>query len=158
MENQIQNLRVRVCGKCLALNPDLMTDESGTYHDGCGSDDLFVFESKEEANKWIADIKKERREEVALKNSKIKEMMENYPEAGRGMGLFCHGWDYDKVEFSFHDEEEDKEYEVTLPMLQKGMALLLKEKPQLLNEDCDYDAYDCDELVQYAVFGEVRYG
>lgn len=50
--------KVCVCGKCYKVNPDFMTDESGTYHDGCGSNDLFYFDSLEEATKWIEDCRR----------------------------------------------------------------------------------------------------
>ncbi len=99
----------------------------------------------------------------------IKEMMENYPEAGSIYCLKCLGWDYKKMEFSFIDEEEDKKYEVNLKKLQTGLNKFLKiiedgkyfnngVVPNLLSEGYDYDSQDCDALVQCAIFGEVIYG
>ena len=106
---------------------------------------------------------------VRAKNQLIKEMMENYPEAGGGNCLKCVGWNYKKMEFDFYDEEEDKDYDVNLETLQIGLNKLLKiieegkyfnngVVPNLLSEGYDYDSQDCDALVQCAIFGEVIYG
>ena len=104
-----------------------------------------------------------------MKTQLIKDMMENYPEAGRGNSLICVGWNYDKVEFDFVDEETNKEHKVNMVSLKRGLYKLLKiieggkyfncgVVPNLLSEGYDWDAQDCDALVQCALFGEVRYG
>ena len=106
---------------------------------------------------------------MRTKEALIKEMMENYPEAGRGNCLSCKGWNYKKMKFVFYDEEEDKTYEVNLTKLQVGLNKLLKiiadgkyfnngVVPNLISEGYDYDSQDCDALVQCAIFGEVIYG
>lgn len=103
------------------------------------------------------------------KTELIKEMMENYPEAGSGMSLRCTGWNYGSMEFTFLDVEEDKKYEINMEMLKKGLDILLKiildgkyfnagRTPNLLAESYDHDAWDSDALVQCAIFGEVLYG
>lgn len=99
----------------------------------------------------------------------IKEVMENYPEAGRSNSLNCTGWDYKEVEFSFYDIETEKEHEVNLISLRKGLDKFLEIvqkgkyfnngiSPSLLSEGYTWDAQDCDALVQCAIFGEVIYG
>lgn len=103
------------------------------------------------------------------KTQLIKEMMENYPEAGGGNSLRCLGWNYKKMEFKFLDEEEDKTYQVNMSLLKVGLNKFLKViedgkyfnngvVPNLLSEGYDHDAQDCDALVQCAIFGEVIYG
>ena len=54
---------------------------------------------------------------VRTKTQLIKEMMENYPEASGGNSLKCLRWNYDKMEFKFLDEEEDKTYQVNIALL-----------------------------------------
>lgn len=99
----------------------------------------------------------------------IKDAMENYPEAGRGNSLTCTGWDYNKTEFDFVDEETNKKYKVNMASLKEGLKKLLKfieegkyfncgVAPNLLSKGYDWDAQDYDALVQCALFGEVRYG
>ncbi len=99
----------------------------------------------------------------------IKEAMENYPEAGRGSSLICVGWDYEKVEFDFVDDETEKQHKVNIESLKEGLKRLLKiieegkyfncgVAPNLLSKGYDWDAQDYDALVQCALFGEVRYG
>lgn len=103
------------------------------------------------------------------KEKLIREMMENYPEAGSGNSLICTGWDYEIMNFDFVDSEDDKKYNVNLKALKKGLRDLLKiiedgeyfndgVCPHLLSDGYNYDAQDCDALVQCAIFGEVRYG
>ena len=103
------------------------------------------------------------------KTQLIKEMMENYPEANGGNPLRCLNWNYEKMEFEFLDEEEDKTYQVNMNMLKVGLNKLLVDiadgkyfncgqPPNLLSEGYDYDSQDCDALVQCAIFGEVIYG
>lgn len=99
----------------------------------------------------------------------IKEMMENYPEAGSGNSLICTGWDYNQLEFDFVDEETGEHYQVNMKSLKEGIKKLLKiieegkyfnngVSPNLLSKGYDYDAQDCDALVQCALFGGVKYG
>lgn len=103
------------------------------------------------------------------KTKLIKELMENYPEAGVGNSLRCLRWNYKKMEFKFLDNEEDKIYKVNMDLLKVGLNKLLKiiedgkyfnngVVPNLLSEGYDYDSQDCDALVQCAIFGEVIYG
>ncbi len=99
----------------------------------------------------------------------IKSAMENYPEAGRGNSLICVGWNYNKIEFDFVDEETEKKYSVDLEKLKKGFTILLKVvedgkyfnngiAPNFLSKGYDWDAQDYDALVQCAILGEVIYG
>lgn len=98
----------------------------------------------------------------------IRDVMENYPEYS-SPSLRCRRADYDHCVFSFHDVEEDKRYEVNLPMLKKGLETLLdlvkgNQLPGLsinLTNFQDVGEWDCDcadALVQCAIFKEVIYG
>ncbi len=99
----------------------------------------------------------------------IKNYMENYPEAGAGNSLKCVKWNYEKMEFDFWDEEEEKSYKVDMKSLKKGLKVLLEVirqgkyfnngvVPNLISEGYDDDAQDHDALVQCAIFKEVIYG
>ena len=101
------------------------------------------------------------------KETLIKEVMENYPEYSSGNSLQCTNWDYKKCEYSFNDTEEDKEFKVTLKTLKVGFDKLVtdvvKGKIHLFDTGAILDGgnWDCtavDALVQYACFGDVRYG
>ena len=67
-----QKTRTKLCGKCGEINPDLMTDESGTYHDGCGSDDLLITDTFEEAVKLSEEIQKENGKTINTARGKAK--------------------------------------------------------------------------------------
>ena len=106
---------------------------------------------------------------MVTQNQLVKSYMENYPEAGAGNSLKCTKWNYEKMEFVFYDEEEDKQYEVNKEMLKKGLKVLLElikegkyfrygTVPNLMSDGYDDDSTDHDALVQCAVFKEVRYG
>lgn len=99
----------------------------------------------------------------------IKSMMENYPEASNGNSLTCIEYNYNKMVFIFIDEETDKLHTVNMLSLKKGLKKLLKiieegkyfncgVVPHLLSEGYNYDAQDCDALVQCVLFGKVIYG
>ena len=95
----------------------------------------------------------------------IREVMENYPEAS--FCLTCIGWDYDKVEYDFVDEEDGSEYTLDLPKLLVGMTKLKSEIGKSINRNCwagefddpcSWDSTCIDALVQCSIFGEVIYG
>jgi len=100
----------------------------------------------------------------------IKSAMENYPEASSGNCLRCLGWNYEKMEFTFLDEETDRRHSINLKNLKKGFKILLKivedgkylnsvgQVPNFLAKNYDWDAQDYDALVQATIFGEVIYG
>lgn len=107
---------------------------------------------------------------MANKDQLIKSWMENYPEAGAGNCMKCVKFDYAKMQFTFWDEEEEKEYQLNLANLKKGLNIFLKviqegkyhnsmgNIPNPLAEGYEDDAQDHDALVQCALLGEVRYG
>lgn len=115
-------------------------------------------------------LRKATRERSEKLEAIVREMMQNYPEAGSCCALQCRGWLYEKMEFEFHDEETDQSHEVTLPRLIDGMEVLLKIiedgkyygsngcQPNLLAKGYNWDACDCDALVQCAILGKVSYG
>jgi len=98
----------------------------------------------------------------------IHSLMNNYPEAGGGHALQCTSYDHKKLRFTFFDEETGRIHEITEPVLRVGVSvfitLILKGEyknalsANLLSENMDWDAHDCDAFVQCAIFGEVRYG
>jgi len=100
----------------------------------------------------------------------IKSAMENYPEASSGSCLKCRGWNYDKMEFTFVNEETGQNNSINLENLKKGFKVLLKivedgkylnsvgQVPNFLAINYDWDAQDYDALVQATIFGEVIYG
>lgn len=97
----------------------------------------------------------------------IKAIMENEPEYGSTPPMLCVGWDYKRCRFVFHDVEEDIKYNVDMPMLLKGFVKLKKDllsgKIKLdigivIYDAGNWDAEAVDALVQYAIFGEARYG
>lgn len=100
----------------------------------------------------------------------IKSWMENYPESSSGNCLRCTGWNHEKMQFDFYDEEEDAMHYVNMASLRKGLKILLGvikqgryhnsmgQIPHILAEGYDDDAQDHDALVQCALFGDVIYG
>ncbi len=97
----------------------------------------------------------------------IRGVMENYPEYSSGNSLQCTKFDYKKCEYSFKDTEEDKDFTVTLEKLKAGFDKLLtdviKGKIHLFDTGAimdggNWDSTAVDALVQYAVFGEAKYG
>ena len=95
----------------------------------------------------------------------VKGLLENLPE--HSISMQCTGWDYDKGEFSFLDED-GTEYELTQRMAELGFMQLIKEMiagewPGLSASEgpldpCHWDAPAIDALVQMSVLGEVIYG
>lgn len=61
-----------------------------------------------------------------------------------------------------YDWEEEKEYELTLDAIVKGMEKLSGEHlnvcARVMTFDGDADFYDADAVIQYAIFGEWVYG
>lgn len=58
---------------------------------------------------------------------------------------------------SLFDSEDGKKYTLTKKDLLKGVAKYLEAHPEF-HVDHDQDAGSCDEIVQYALFGEAIYG
>jgi hypothetical protein len=100
-------------------------------------------------------------------------IMSNFPEASRGNALFCTGWNYGKMQFSFMDAEDNgKNYELDKAKLKAALPLLFSDKwpkgctPPPFSNDwerwenwlCQADATDFDAFAQLACLGEVIYG
>ena len=103
------------------------------------------------------------------KTQLIRDTMQSYPEAGAGNSLKAIKCNYTGMEFIFFDEEEEKCHKVDIPMLEKGLDILIKvvengkyfncgRAPNLLSKGYVLDGQDADALVQCAVFGDVIYG
>jgi len=104
----------------------------------------------------------------------IRNLFDNYPEASGGMALRCLKYDYNNFKFLFVDEETEKTYEVTLPMVMEAFPKFVKyvldgnnraerwifkvfDRADIYNEDI-WDAISVDALTQFTIFGEVIYG
>ena len=106
---------------------------------------------------------------MVIKTQLIKSWMENYPEAGAGNCMKCVKFNYAKMQFVFWDDEEEKEYQLNLADLKKGLNIFLKaiqegkyynsmgNIPHILAEGYEDDSQDHDALVQYALFEEIKY-
>ena len=101
------------------------------------------------------------------KETLIKEVMENYPEYSSGNCLHCTKWNYKKCEYFFHDQEENETVNVTLDSLKIGFdklfADVIKGKIHIFDTGAimdggNWDSTAVDALVQYALFGELKYG
>lgn len=65
-----------------------------------------------------------------------------------------------------YDDEEDKEYKLTLPMLMDGISMAIQKgytyhgwlQPDGKLDLCNFDAIDADVVVQFAIFREIIYG
>lgn len=55
-----------------------------------------------------------------------------------------------------YDVEEEKWHRLSLGKIQKGLAGYMKEYQKLDIEE--YDMYDAERVIQYAIFGKVVYG
>jgi len=86
-----------------------------------------------------------------MENSFIQEVMENFPEASAPY-LRCIGWNYNKMKFLFQDEDSQV-YPVDKEMLHKGFELFLKD----LLDTGQMDGVDFDRLVQYSIFGRLKF-
>jgi len=101
------------------------------------------------------------------KEKLVREAYENFPEAS--MCLVCVKWKYDKFEFVFIDQEENKKHTVGLADALRGLDLFFTAvdggKLPGLGLPAEYktdtglwDASAFDALNQFAIFGEVIYG
>jgi hypothetical protein len=104
----------------------------------------------------------------------VRDIMDNFPEAGSGMSLMCIDWKYKSMDFIFVDCEEDKKYTLDKAKLIAAFPLMYSEKwpkgctklptSDLVDEEtwddwlCQADAVDFDAFVQLACLGEVIYG
>ena len=99
----------------------------------------------------------------------LREVMQNMPEYA--VNLDCVNWDYDSCVYSFVDLEDHTKHRVDLPLLRAAFVhmaaalgrgqlkgLLLGAAGADIMDPCLWDADCVDALVQYAIFGEVRYG
>ncbi len=101
------------------------------------------------------------------KETLIREVMKNYPEYSGGNSIKCTHYDYKNCRYCFTDEETMKPYHLGLKELLKGFDILLVEVVKgkiylfdtgAIMDGGNWDATAVDALVQYAIFGEVRYG
>jgi hypothetical protein len=93
----------------------------------------------------------------------VKELLENLP--GYSLSLYCTKWKYEKSEFHFVDDEDGKEYDLTLDKAVEGFEKYMKSDMWLrrhsqlgLLDSGAYDADDVDAIIQLAIFGELVYG
>lgn len=73
---------------------------------------------------------------------------ENWPE---GMEYSSQALTHGRI-LTIHDAEEDKNHILIMANFLKGLSLM---------DDFDYynyDMYDADKIIQYAIFGELIYG
>lgn len=71
-------------------------------------------------------------------------------------------------EYALIVDDEGDEHEITIDTIVKGMQFIVKRNAErdkaliLANrtngDDGDYDALDCDKIVQFGLFGELVYG
>lgn len=98
----------------------------------------------------------------------LKSILENLPQYSYSH-LACHGWDYEKMEFDFTEDTEDGkdgQVEHTLTFdkawagFQKWLDAEIGGGNNLagLGDAGNYDKNMVDEIVQYALLGEVVYG
>lgn len=89
------------------------------------------------------------------------ELTDNFPE--HAISFRCTGWDYEKREFDFVDVEGDKEvkYMLTRDKWIVGLRLYfnnaIKNEGEISFDMGDYDAPRIDNILQWALLGEVRY-
>lgn len=109
--------------------------------------------------------------EQEIDNSDINDLMVTAIESGTG---WCYFRRLNKEEFKdVHiteiltlggslkviDTEADEEHILTLDMVLKGIKMELEETCQSFDEMFDnHDAYTADNIIQYALFGELIYG
>lgn len=108
-----------------------------------------------------------------MKDTAIKNMMEDYPEASTS-SLYCTNYSYDKMEFDFvetmeYPKNKQIEHHVDIKMLRKGFDLLIEFGLKgeyknenflegILSDEINTDASDSDALVQASIFGKILYG
>lgn len=98
----------------------------------------------------------------------------SFPQAS--FCLQCTGWKYgdhgdgSDFLFTFHDEEEDKEYTIDRKKAEKGVARLIElwahgkchfdgiDSIADMLDPCNWDAIVSDAAVQCSIFNEVIYG
>ncbi len=113
--------------------------------------------------------------EDSEKEKIVRDVMENFPEYS-SPSLVCTGWKYQAMQFVFREDTEDplKGYvihQVNLEMLKKGLDKMVLDiaagrihtsgntgLQDMLADTGNWDANDADNLVQYAIFGELIYG
>ncbi|MEK7179959.1 MAG: hypothetical protein AAB706_00625 [Patescibacteria group bacterium] len=157
-----------------SIQLDAYSDRAIPQHRNCGGDlahnGTQVFCTK--CDKTLLDLKTDGKtsQKEDLISSICRSWMENYPEAGAGNTMKCTSFNYDKMEFTFVDEETGEYASVNLKTLKKGFNVLLQAIldgkyhnsigaiPHILAEGYEDDAQDHDALVQCVVFKEVRYG
>ena len=101
----------------------------------------------------------------------VRGLFENYPEAGRGACLQCTNWQYGDngkpFRMTFHDDEEDKDYNLDLAGAVKGFKVFVAKhmRGELAGisisdykDAGDYDADALDCITQCALLGDVVYG
>jgi len=95
----------------------------------------------------------------------IKDVMQNYPEYSDGNCLKCIRHDYNRCSYIFFDDETEFRHVVNMPMLKKGLGILIGLTLAAYNfglhfplDAGDWDATDVDALVQCAIFGKIIYG
>ena len=102
----------------------------------------------------------------------IKSMMENFPEASSS-SLICTYFNYKNMVFDFVEDDEKTDsgikHRVDMTSLRKGFDILITLALNgeyknynfpigIFGKNPDFDATDCDALVQCAIFGKIIYG
>jgi hypothetical protein len=107
-----------------------------------------------------------------LVENTVKNILENYPEAGQGLAIQCTRWNYDKWDFVFRDGESGKAYRPKKEDFIKAFPLIYSDKwpaglpkpPTTANHEawdnwlCNCDAFAFDAFIQLVLLGEVIYG
>ena len=113
--------------------------------------------------------------EDSEKEKIVRDVMEGFPEYS-SPSLVCTDWKYQAMQFMFREDTEDPLkgdviHQVNLEMLKKGLDKMVLDiaagrihtsgnigLQDMLADTGNWDANDADNLVQYAIFGEVIYG
>jgi len=96
------------------------------------------------------------------------EVFKNFPE--HAISLECHNYNYEKMQFSFYDYDEDEMYNLTRSKIENGVEKFINQYldgmyPGFdLNQKLDifnlykWDGYITDGCMQVCIFGEIIYG
>ena len=107
-------------------------------------------------------------ENVRVVEKLLEEVVQSLPEYS--ISLKCTDYNYKECEFSFHDDETDKDYLINLSMIVKGYGILKKlwqnkkiffdimKSEEDWSDPANWDADIVDLLVQCSIFNEVIYG
>lgn len=97
--------------------------------------------------------------------NEMKPLREKAEQTGMATDQWCREdyWAYILEQGGYiclDDTEEEQTYQLTLEKMSKGWEMLSEQHPKVTARiiEGDYDFYDVDAVLQYAVFGEWVYG